>query len=120
MKGLLTDAPAHWGFIPPKEARAEAKGGGGSSQFAQTGSASFYFNFANRGDGRAAPTRGVPKEGCGYEESGLREVAEEYYALVDRMARRLLPVLALGLGLPREYFAPAFEKTVLSAAVNHQ
>lgn len=39
---------------------------------------------------------------------GFREVTLDYYRTIERFARALLPLYALALDLPRDWFAPAF------------
>lgn len=38
----------------------------------------------------------------------FREVASRYFGLMDALGHRLLPLYAIGLDLPREYFEPSF------------
>ncbi len=50
---------------------------------------------------------------------GFRETLLEYTDIVDAMARRLLPALAMSLDLPEDFFTPAFTESQFSFRLSH-
>ena len=53
------------------------------------------------------------------DRPGFRDAAEAYMAAVVAMARRLLPIIALALGLPEDAFDDAFSDATGQLRANH-
>ncbi len=50
---------------------------------------------------------------------GFREVALQYYDAMDDLAQKLMPLYALALGLPADYFADKCEKPLTGLRLTH-
>lgn len=50
---------------------------------------------------------------------GFRETVLEYYASMDALVARLLPVYALALDLPQDFFKPAFRESMSTLRLTH-
>lgn len=50
---------------------------------------------------------------------GFREAVVEYYTAMDNLGRRMLPIYAVALGLPPDYFDGAFRKPLASVRMTH-
>jgi len=50
---------------------------------------------------------------------GFRDTILEYFRTMEALARKLLPVYALALDLPREYFLPLFDGAHINLRLSH-
>jgi isopenicillin N synthase-like dioxygenase len=50
---------------------------------------------------------------------GYRAVVERYFEAMGQLAQRMLRLLAIGLGLPADYFAPSFDRPIFSLRPLH-
>lgn len=108
MTAAVENSPQFRGFLPVKYKGATATG---------TNLQEGFIIMHERPLSPACPSHGPNQWPAG--QPGFKAAMQAYFAMLEELARRMLPGLALALGRERDFFAPMFTEPMMMLKLNH-